>query len=297
MPCEHRVQAYQCSDGSVKFSEVGKNDFVRSLQLACGQCQWCRLERSRQWAVRIMHEASLSDVNAFVTLTYSDEFLPSYGHLVYRDFQLFMKRLRKARVGSVVRFYMCGEYTTDNFRPHFHSCLFNVGFPDREYLMKSPSGFPLYRSSELERLWPNGFSSIGDLTFESAGYVARYCLKKVTGINSEGFYSSVDGVTGEIISGVPEFCHMSLRPGIGANWLRLYWPEVIQNGEVVMNGKVMSAPRAYMRKLRKLDGYSEIELKRDKAARSAFEDNSDERIVVKAKVLAARVNQLKRSLR
>jgi len=90
MPCYHPLQAYQGEDGLVSFSELRRNKPVRSLQLACGQCVGCRLERSRQWAVRCMHEAQMHSENCFITLTYDAEHLPRFMSLRYRDFQLFM---------------------------------------------------------------------------------------------------------------------------------------------------------------------------------------------------------------
>ena len=125
MPCYHPWLAYQCLDGSVVSVErKGKGAVVRTLTLPCGQCVGCRLERSRQWAIRCMHEAQLHERNSFVTLTYKGD-VPDEG-LRYRDFQLFMKRLRKYASGQQIRFYMCGEYGDEKGRPHFHACLFGV---------------------------------------------------------------------------------------------------------------------------------------------------------------------------
>lgn len=118
MPCYNPLQAYFAFDPSgvksVEFSNVAAAHFraggdVRDLgddifQLPCGKCRGCRLEKSRQWALRIMHEASLYDDNCFVTLTYDDEHLPKDGSLVKKDFQLFMKKLRK-KFDSRIRFF------------------------------------------------------------------------------------------------------------------------------------------------------------------------------------------------
>lgn len=203
MPCFHPLRAHQDADGSVFFVERHGRDSVRQLELACGQCAGCRLERSRQWAVRCVHEASLYARNAFVTLTYAED----PGTLCYRDFQLFMKRLRKT--GRKARFFVCGEYGESFGRAHFHACLFNCSFEDQYYWRSSGAGFRLFRSAELERLWPHGHAEIGEVTFESAAYVARYVMKKVTGQLSDVHYDGRE----------PEFCHMSLKPGIGGAWL------------------------------------------------------------------------------
>ena len=107
MPCFHPLDAWQGSNGDVVFTDnLARNDVIRRLALPCGRCVGCRLERSRQWAVRCMHEASMHMFNSFVTLTYDDDHLPEYNSLNYKHFQDFMKRLRKSHIG--VRFYMCG---------------------------------------------------------------------------------------------------------------------------------------------------------------------------------------------
>jgi len=186
-----------------------------------------------------MHEAQLHEHSVFVTLTYSDEHLGSFS-LVYSDFQKFMKRVRK-KFGPV-RFYVAGEYGDGFQRPHFHCLLFGCWFPDREFHKDLPSGFRLYRSAQLEKLWPFGFSSIGDVTFESAAYVARYVMKKVTGKAAEQHYEFVDIGSGEVSQRVPEFNRMSLKPGIGAGWFKKFGNEVFPNDYVVMNGVKMSPP-------------------------------------------------------
>ena len=97
--CVRPLLAWQCSDRSVVFVDnLRRNDVVRELQLPCRQCVECRLERSRLWAMRCMHEASLHRHNCFVTLTYSDEYLPDRGRLEYSDYQKFMKRFRSVSV-------------------------------------------------------------------------------------------------------------------------------------------------------------------------------------------------------
>ena len=98
MACYHPMQGYR----SAEVTKNGKRKIVFSPQkgyidlpvkVACGQCIGCRLERSRQWAVRCMHEASMHMFNSFVTLTYDDDHLPEYNSLNYKHFQDFMKRL------------------------------------------------------------------------------------------------------------------------------------------------------------------------------------------------------------
>ncbi len=132
MPCYHPLSAFQCADGSIVFHERRWYNTVKTLSLPCGQCIGCRLERSRQWAMRCMHEAQLHENNCFITLTYDNTHLPSDGSLHYKDFQLFIKRLRKKFGNTRIRYYMAGEYGENFGRPHFHACIFGHDFHDKK---------------------------------------------------------------------------------------------------------------------------------------------------------------------
>lgn len=224
--------------------------------------------RAREWAVRCVHEASLWRENSFVTLTYRPDALPvtSAGvpTLRPRDFVLFMKRLRKARevvdlppgelhVGP--RFLQAGEYGGLG-RPHHHAVLFNCGFSDRVYHGQSPSGERLYRSAELERLWPYGFSSVGEVSQASAGYVARYTLKKVSaeGVSSLPGVTSPGGDRQDALGRVLEYMTMSRRPGIGAGWLAKFRSDVYGRDRVVVQGGAeMRPPRFYDSRMERED--------------------------------------------
>jgi hypothetical protein len=299
MPCFKPLEAYLLADGSVVFHPKG--DVVRDRTLPCGQCVGCRLERSRQWAVRCVHEASLHERNCYITLTYSDEFLPDDGSLHYEDFQLFMRYLRR-KFGKV-RFYMCGEYGEDfTHRPHFHACLFGVDFSDKKYFGKSPAGAKMFTSAILDGLWKKGFCTVQDLTFDSAAYVARYVMKKVTGDRANaiqhdgcpGHYTDID--TGVIRT--PEFNHMSLKPGIGATWFDTWKCDVFPHDRVVVNGSVMKPPKYYSRRFSKLDGFAfeDIQFKRFEKFRDsgAIADSSPDRLAVREVVTKARLAFKKR---
>lgn len=288
MACYHPLQGYQCFDGSVVFTELRRHDVRRSLQLPCGQCVGCRLERSRQWAMRCVHEASQHDRNCFITLTYGETCLPANLSLQYRDFQRFMKRLRKRIAPMQVRFFMCGEYGELNARPHYHACLFGFDFPDKVFLRRVGSGFDLFESKILSDLWPFGFCSLGSVTFESAAYVARYIMKKITGSAAEAHYGER----------VPEFCHMSLKPGIGSIWFEKYSSDVFPGDYVVINGVKVRPPKYYDRKFTRLDpdSFAFIAESREKNARDRYSDNTDARLVVKEEVTIARLRSLRREL-
>lgn len=293
MPCYHPLKAMRSSSG-VKVLDNSAS--IWNLLLPCGQCVGCRLERSRQWAMRCMHEASLYEDNCFITLTYSPENVPVDGGLNYRHFQLFMKRLRKRFPEKVIRFYMCGEYGENYGRPHFHACLFNHNFIDRLYWRSTPSGSKIFRSQLLEELWPFGFSSIGDVTFESAAYVARYVMKKVTGSAADQHYKSVNVESGEIFDRRPEFNKMSLKPGIGAGWYEKYSTDVFPHDHVIVNGQETKPPRYYDRLLKRVnpDLFETILQKRIDNAQKNAHDNTRDRLAVKEQVTSARIRQLKR---
>ena len=183
MPCYHPLKGYK---GRVISETTGKRPVVFNsrdgysdmpVSVPCGRCIGCRIDRSRQWAVRCVHEASLYERNCFITLTFDDNHLPPGGSLVKKDFQLFMKRLRQfacrnvwvpvlgeyvelprkywIRGGVGIRYFHCGEYGEQLGRPHHHACIFNFNFADR-YLWKERDGVRLYRSKALESLWSDG---------------------------------------------------------------------------------------------------------------------------------------------
>lgn len=297
MPCFKPLDAWQGEDGRVAFVE--RPDSVRTLQLPCGQCIGCRLERSRQWAVRCMHESQLHEYSSFVTLTYNDDNVQT--SLDYKDFQLFMKRLRK-QYKSKIRFYMCGEYGEQYKRPHFHACLFGIQFSDKKLYKELPHGGRLYTSAILEKLWPYGYSTIGDVTFETAAYVARYCMKKVTGDMAEEHYKRVDIRTGELIDVIPEFNRMSLKPGIGRNWIEKYQDEVFNRnnptGAVVSNSTLAKPSRYYYNYLASVDSqkFTDVEYSRWLLSKELEADNSPDRLKVKEKVAKARYNLKSRQL-
>lgn len=291
--CFHPLRAYRGSDGSVFFHESTSSPSVKQLELACGHCLGCRLERSRQWAIRCVHEASLHDQNCYLTLTYEED-RPS---LEYGDFQRFMKRLRKHFAPRRVRFFMCGEYGELHARPHFHTCVFGVAFED-QVLFSTRDGVRLYSSPLLSRLWGHGFATVGAVTFQSAAYVARYILKKITGDAAVEHYRSVDSESGEIVERVPEFAHMSLKPGIGAGWMDKWYSDVFPHGQCVVGGVQVRTPKYYDRRFKRVDpdGYDRLVFEREQFARMRYYDNTDERLAVEETVVSARVSFLKRSL-
>lgn len=290
MACFRPIDAWRLDDGTVRFQGPGA---IPDLRLPCGQCIGCRVDRAKAWSLRCMHEAQMSGPSSFVTLTYDDAHCPR--SLVYADFRNFMRRLR--REFGKVRYFMCGEYGETLGRPHFHALLFGVFFEDRQPIREGE--IRLYRSSTLERLWPDGFSSIGDVTAESAEYVARYSLKKVTGRLAKAHYTRLDPATGEMYEIVPEFLRMSLKPGIGASWIDRYGSDVFSgvHDGVMCGNRKFRAPRYYDERMRKVepDLMEGIDLRRYRQPADPGE-KSPERLAVREECLKAKLDQKVRKL-
>jgi hypothetical protein len=253
-----------------------------------------------------MHEAQMHENNCFITLTYDPEHLPNDKSLHYPDFQRFLKRFRKFTGKSKIRFYMAGEYGEKRGRPHFHSCIFGYDFPDKKFYKRTASGSVIYTSEQLQKLWPFGFSSVGDVTFESAAYVARYIMQKQqsdrlnpqTGKPYNAIYESVDQDSGEIIKRVPEFNKMSLKPGIGYEWFKRYQSDVFPHDYVVVRGKKMKPPKAYLKLYQNNNPYEYDELlyKRELNAKLNPDNHDPNRLDAKRQILESRLSLLKRTL-
>jgi len=266
----------------------------RPLQLPCGQCQHCRLQRSAEWATRITHEAQLYERNCFVTLTYSDEHLPEDSGLQKRHWQLFAKAMRK-EVGPF-RYYMCGEYGERTNRPHYHACIFGEDFSeDRELASVNHQGDRVYESKWLDWIWKKGGCRVGNLTSQSAAYVARYCMKKATGPAALERYERVNTETGEVLRVQPDFALMSLKPGIGARWLDQYKNDVYPMDEVVINGTRRRVPRYYDKRIPAVE-LEAFKAKRLAAAEKHKEDLTPERLIVRERVMESKIKQLTRNI-
>lgn len=272
------------------------------LSLPCNKCLGCKFKRSQDWALRCVHEAQMHNGNSFITLTYNKKNLPDYDSLCKRDLQLFLKRFRK-NLGSV-RYFGCGEYGEQFGRPHYHLLLFGHQFDDLKHLKTTKSGQDIHRSKSLEDLWPHGWSSVGDLTFNSAAYVARYTLGQENGTNKEAHYNPIDPATGEIKSRLPEYNTMSLKPGIAQKWFDQYgMTDVFPGDNIVFQTRRYSTPRFYDRQLSepKSIHYDPELLAQLKAIRKSnalkhAKNNTPARLKVRAIIQELKAKQLHRQI-
>lgn len=191
---------------------VCKNPFQQGSHLFdCGRCLPCLLKRRRTWTHRILLEASQYADNAFITLTYSEETLPTSGSLIPEHLTLWLKRFRKAIEPARVRYYAVGEYGTESQRPHYHIVMF--GYPN---CRRGQSRFGLHprmvtsvskccdHCDLISQTWEKGGIFVGALEIKSAQYVAGYVMKKMTWHQDQ-----------RLNGRWPEFARMSRRPGLG----------------------------------------------------------------------------------
>lgn len=253
MACYHPLIAVPILDENGKnvlhFKSIKKYGSIEAIQqrwqgtllIPCGRCIGCRLAYSREWAIRSVLELSYHKKASFITLTYNDDNLPAFSTLdfdrvidpetgvvsgvvndvtinpvIKKDFQDFMKRLRRYFSYNYgcndIRFIGCGEYGDLSGRPHYHAILFGVDFDDKK-LFTISHGEKYYISETLSKLWPKGNVIIGDVTFQSCAYVARYVLKKRIGLNNHGIKPN-------------QFMLSSRRPGLGRQYFNDNWQDI-----------------------------------------------------------------------
>lgn len=330
MACYHPLDAYKSkflnpNTGNhvvvFSLSPHQDRDAWEHIQVPCGQCVGCRLEYSRQWANRCMLEAQYHDSSYFATFTYDNDHVPrSYyadpatGEAIpsltlrKRDFQLLMKRIRRRFPDDRIRFFMSGEYGGETFRPHYHVILFGLHLDDLVFYKIVREGdcyYSYYNSPKLQSCWldsdgkPIGFVVVGEVTWESCAYTARYVMKKMKGEQS-GYYEE-HGIE-------PEFVLMSRRPGIARQYYdenpALFDSDYI-NISTPKGGKKFRPPR-YFQKLFEIDQPEKSAELRDirkrlaeDAMRSKLEHTSlefDELLKVEEQNLVNRLKPLRRNL-
>lgn len=286
------------------------------VQVPCGQCIGCRIDRSREWANRCMLELQYHDSAYFVTLTYDDFHVPKSFYpdpetgeahtsftLCKRDFQLWMKRLRKKFSDDKIRFFACGEYGGETKRPHYHAIVFGLHLSDLvkyKTVREGDSYYTYYNSESIQETWPNGFVVVGEVTWESCAYVARYVTKKLTG-NMAEFY--------EKFNLVPEFSDMSRRPGIARQYYDDHGKEIYDNAYINVStpkGGRKFKPPHYFDRLFDVDSpgsLDELKERRKRSAQAVLEGkmkrtnlNPDEILKVEESAFQNKTKKLRRNI-
>lgn len=273
-----------------------------AMEVSCGQCIGCRIDKSKEWAARIVHESRMHQDNCFITLTYDAENLPYDGGLHKQHFQKFIKKLRKQHEPKKLKYFHCGEYGEELSRPHYHACLFGIDFTDRE-AWSSSNNVTTFISETLQRIWGKGFTTCGNLEYESAAYCSRYILKKITGARGMEHYQKIDAMTGEIYQIQPEYITMSLGRtkgnGIGGTFYEKYKTDFFPRDECPIPGKGVykKIPRYYEEIYAKQapEEYEAIKKRREIYRKEHEAEYSAERLITKYKVKKAQLAHLPRN--
>lgn len=161
-------------DSKYQVMSQGKAWIKRYATIPCGKCELCRRRNSSQWAIRAELETIERGEPIFVTLTYSDFYLPEDKKVHPDHFQRFIKALRDFS-GQKMTYMACGEYGERFGRPHFHAVIWGYRPKDLRILWNN-GRYNTYDSKTINRIWGKGFTTIG---IGDAGATARYVASYV----------------------------------------------------------------------------------------------------------------------
>lgn len=266
MSCSHQQLAVpmpgKTRNGKTPMKFIGKaRDYYTRYQsvkglmfLPCRQCIDCRLERSRQWATRLIHEIPNHKASVFATLTYDDDHIPIDKSLNPSHLTTFFKNLRAKNDhhgNDPIKYFACGEYGDQRGRPHYHAIIYGhigIEHPENRRERPSRSGDPQYSNPLFSSTWPHGELLFSEHNFETAAYVARYILKKVQGASQALHYGTK----------TPEFqrCSKGLGKGhiVADDGTPVWLGDIYPADHVVLPGRgAFLPPPYYDRLLEKVD--------------------------------------------
>lgn len=213
-----------------KYDKLVKSGRYRKYDIIpCGKCLGCYLERARDKAVQLSLEKMNPEYKEnecwFLTLTYEDDYLPIHSYVdgitgeifsgcstELRDLQNWIKKLRDNHPTKNIRYMAAREYGSHTLRPHYHLIIFGLPL-DTELFAKignNANGDPLWTTPQLDnmkskdcwsvrrplgdrsaKMYKAGNVTVGEVTFQSISYVARYTMKKANkDYNSDWWYQS-----------------------------------------------------------------------------------------------------------
>lgn len=212
----------------------------------------CRINRVHDWTLRLRNEFYLYDYKGlFLTLTYNSSCVPSDFGLVKADLQKFIKRLRKqlSKQNRSIKYFACGEYGDkynvayydihnkrvryvdiglNHGRPHYHAIILGVDEKDIP-IIKNCWTFCDFN------LWCRG-KAYDIVCTQTINYVCGYVQKKIYGSRQKIEYNGHQ----------PPFQLQS--QGIGKGFCLSHSHDILKNGGISDNGKIVPLPR-YYRKL------------------------------------------------
>ena len=252
MQCSRPVKGYVKYGGGFT-THIKDANMGQLLTLPCGQCIQCRINRQEEWAIRCVHESKShpEETNHFVTLTYDETNIPDSHSLEKQQLLDFIRALRK-RTPNKIRYYASGEYGDKGGRPHYHALIFNLPITDLTPLRRNKNGEWLYQSLWLEKSWQKGECPIGQITWQSAKYAAKYTQKIYKSRDQQEIadhYSRSDGQRQWQVQ--PEFQIQSR--GLGLLHLQKFYKDHYPLDFCIINGKKKQLPSYYDYALKKID--------------------------------------------
>lgn len=226
-----------------------------TYQCPCGWCIGCRIDRRKQWQMRVdltrqsFYVKHPDYSTYFVTLTYRDQFLPKHGVSVH-DARNFIKRLRERIYRKSIwdylvshglestmdcstvekqklvprpdlKFYLASEYGEKRGRPHYHAVIM----------------LPKQYASEIRNSWPQGRV---EYDFCRKGGV-RYVLKYMDKQYSRNSDLNLDLYAKNGLE--PPFCLKS--QGLMRDYIEQNLDRIKNDGYVMYNGSPRAVPRYY----------------------------------------------------
>lgn len=246
-----------------RYNERDSQDilFDDTTDLPCGKCELCRIDIRYSKALRIMLEAeSWPEKSYFITLTFDNDHVGD-GELDHSEWAQFIKNFRQkfcqakycllrdrggkrhgreySKTFKTIKQVMCGEYGDEFGRKHFHGIIFNHRFTDARFTgFYSKKGNPIHTSDSLRDVWAKGSVQIEEVNFDLALYVAAY-------------------VTDPIDEPEANFGHEKKQygrfgKGIGLEWIKRYYRDVLVSGKVHTFERDFPAPRYFLKKIEEL---------------------------------------------
>jgi len=212
----------KCLKPIILFKNVNRQLYPDGLEVPCGKCEACRIQKRNEWCVRMIHELDSWTDAVFVTLTYSEDKIPSHESLVKSDLQKFFKRLRKKIEPNKIKYFACGEYGDQTNRPHYHAIIFGLSQKDHDI---------------INECWGLGIIHTGIAEPASMRYVAKYIQKKLSGELAKEVYEDTNRES--------VFCLTS--KGMGKNFVLKNAKQITDNCGFTLFGTPMSFPRYYLK--------------------------------------------------
>lgn len=210
-------------------------------KVPCGKCAFCLTNKRSQWMFRIHHEMRVQEhPGYFLTLTYDEKHVRRVDDgrlsLRFRDIQLYIKRIRKAK--HYVKYVCVGEYGGITHRPHYHMLLWTDATPD--FLQAN------WKSSKDDSIL--GSIHFGALSMQSAMYTLKYIIQPKQHLETvyDCFGAAVDTI---------EKTRAQFSKGLGLGYLtsEVYEYHTFDYDNPVMfsyiDGKKVALPRYYRSKI------------------------------------------------